>query len=441
MSVLQVRCPGCQAALRVPATAAGSKVRCSQCKKVLAIPARPRAAEAAPIASPASAPASAPPPRQPVTAASDEPFGSFDTADADDPFSASTPYTAASSGFSAASSFQPQRKQHDESATPAASAGRPNWLIAVIVAGAFMMVALVGMTGIGYLAYTRSVDAAVAENQAAKAAANAELSAAAIAEQQTLAEADPLPPSWEAQGARGVTVRMPSTATVREVASPIQGQLVLRVDGTDPDSGAKFWLTEMPVAAGTEIRRDMWLRNLYRYSGATAEERVDVRRSGVAGKRILLARDGEQMDPLLEVFVLPDRMVVASVQPANAKRAEAFFASLTLSAGTVDSTSAAADTDLAKASPRSPPVTAAATQPLTGDEARRYKIYLEYRRYAGANTTRAPLPGVHARDAVDRLLGQVNESQTQAFMVLHGLTDKQLGEIITEGNDKSWATR
>ncbi|QDS88556.1 hypothetical protein EC9_27470 [Rosistilla ulvae] len=435
MSVLQIRCPGCQAVLRIPATAAGSKVRCSQCKKILAIPARSPASESKKSSGQNPAASAAPAPH-----VGDDPFGGLDDFNAGAPFSAAAPYSPPPTNNPSAPSFQPTQTKQAGGDASAAIATKPKWLIPGLVCGALVLVGMVGATVLGYFAFTRSVDVAVAEQRAAQSSAKAAAAASLKGQMEAMALDNPLPSTWTPQGATGATVNMPADAIVREVASPVQGQLVFRVAGTDPDSGATFWLTEMPIAPGSEIRRDMWLRNLYRYSGGQAEELAEITRSGVAGKRIVLARDGEQKDPLLEVFMMPDRMVVTSVQPGKAKLGEAFFASLTLS-DSGDSGGESTPGSAAVASTDQPSASMPKTTRPTGDEARRQKIYLEYRRYAGANTTRSPLPGINARDAVDRLLGQVNESQTQAFLVLHNLTEQQLGEIITEGNNKNWGAR
>ncbi|WP_417746539.1 MJ0042-type zinc finger domain-containing protein [Rosistilla oblonga] len=441
MSVLQIRCPGCQAVLRIPATAAGSKVRCSQCKKVLAIPARSPAA--ADKKSDSQNPAATA--RAPTAAAAtknDDPFAGLDDSGGGDPFGASTPYSPPSSTPATAASFQPSFSKQPAEPTPVNSAGRPKWLVPAIVGGLLAGAAMIVVTGLGYVAFNRSVKVAGAQQREANAEAKAAATATALRELDAVARDNPIPDTWQRQGTRGVSVLMPAEASIREVASPIQGQLVFRVDGTDPETGGEFWLTEMPVPSGTEVRRDMWLRNLYRYSGATAEEQLDVTRSGVVGKRILLARDGEQTDPVMEVFELSDRLVIISVQPATTALAEAFFASLTLPSGSDKSDGVPAEQGIAAAPASANPSDVSSTPPqLTGDEARRQKLYLEYRRFAGANNSRSPLPGINARDAVDSLLGKVSESQTQAFLVLHGLTEKQLGEIISEGNSKNWADR
>lgn len=450
MSVLQIRCPGCQVALRIPASAAGSKVRCSKCKKVLSIPARPTAATDRSTTAPSPAAATAKTPEKVAAPATSDPFGDFDSAPLAASASSPTPAQPASFAAPSGGSFVAAQTQQDKS-TPKSKADRPAWLIPAIVGGGVMVVAMLAATGYAYFAYTGSVASAVADQRAAAAAAKSAAAAAVMEKMRATAVAHPLPESWTGQGARGVTVQMPANSIVREVASPLQGDLALRVEGLDPDSKATYWLTVVPLAPDTELARDRWLRNLYRYSGASAEEQTQITRGGNVGHRILLARDGKQTDPLIETFMFPDRMVVVSVQPANTQRGEAFFASLQLD---VSSDNAGASSASALAAANSSGSTldeasadngsmeqqnATAAVPPTGAEARRKQIYLEYRRYAGANTTRKALPGINARDAVDRLMGEVNESQIQAFLVLHDLSEKQLGELITEGNNKNWA--
>ncbi|MEZ6091149.1 MAG: hypothetical protein R3C05_24625 [Pirellulaceae bacterium] len=404
MSVIQVRCPGCQSTLRVPSGSAGKKVRCSQCQTVLAIPAAPASANQS-----SAPPQQRPQPQQPFTASA--PVSTFSTT----PSFAQSPFT--------------QPGQPSPASPPATETNvRPGWMVPAIVLGVAMVLCMIGGGIFMLTRFNRSVVDAVNETRAAEADARSQQAAAAQKQLAQAAAANPLPDQWQSQSARGVSVRMPADASIREINSPIQGGLMLRLSASQPDNGADVWLTEMPIPAESEVKRDQWLRNMFHYSGGQPREVVDVVRDGKSGTRIVLERDGDRKDPLMEVFLLPERMVVVSVQPAGSKFDEAFFASLQFPSK-APTAPQVASTDVPTSDPD--------TQP-TGDEARRKRIYLEYKEYASANSSRVALPGIKARDAIDKLVNQVNENQVQAFLQIHNLSERELNDIIKEGTSKNW---
>ena len=309
---------------------------------------------------------------------------------------------------------------------------RPGWLIPAIVMGVVMMLCMMGGTLLMLTNFNDAVVEAVNENRAAEAEAKSQRLIAAQQQFAAAAAANPLPATWDVHNARGVKIQMPTDATIRELNSPIQGNLLLRIAATQPDNNAAIWLTEMPIPVDTPIKRDQWLRNMFQYSGGQPREVVDVVRDGKSGTRFVLERDGERKDPMLEVFMLPQRMVVVSVQPAGSKFDEAFFASLQFPSD------APVETQVASSGGQSSPSTGDPAVEPTGDESRRKRLYLEYKKYASANSSRAALPGIKARDAIDQLVNQVNENQVQAFLQIHNLSERELNAIISEGTSKNW---